>query len=46
MKKNLPGFKKILPNDYQKMLHAISKYEEKGLSHEDAALEAFYEIQK
>lgn len=42
----LPGFKKILPNDYQKMLHAISKYEEKGLSHEDAALEAFYEIQK
>ena len=42
----LPGFKKILPNDYQRMLHAISKYEEKGLSHEDAALEAFYEIQK
>lgn len=42
----IPFFKKIVPNDYQRMLTAISRYEEKGLSHEEAALEAFYEIQK
>ena len=37
-------FKKILPNDYQKMLTAISKYEEQGISHENAVLEAFEEV--
>lgn len=42
----LPYFKKIVPNDYQRMLGAISKYEEKGLSHDEAALEAFYEVQQ
>ena len=42
----LPFFKKIVPNDYHRMLSAISKYEEKGLSHDEAALEAFYEVQK
>ena len=42
----LPFFKKIVPNDYQRMLTAISRYEEKGLSHDEAALEAFYEVQK
>ncbi len=40
----LPEFKKIVPNDYQKMLVAISKYEERGISHENAVLEAFEEI--
>ncbi|BCI61429.1 glutamate synthase large subunit [Solibaculum mannosilyticum] len=42
----LPSFKKIVPNDYHRMLSAISSFEEKGLSHKEAALEAFYEIQK
>ncbi len=37
-------FKKILPNDYQKMLTAISKYEEQGISHDNAVLEAFEEV--
>ncbi len=39
----LPFFKKIVPNDYQKMLQAISRFEEKGMSHEDAQMEAFTE---
>ena len=37
-------FKKIVPNDYQKMLVAISKYEEQGISHDNAVLEAFEEV--
>jgi len=41
----LPNFKKIIPNDYAKMLSAISRLEEKGLPREQAELEAFYEIQ-
>jgi len=40
----LPDFKKIVPNDYQRMLTAISKYEEQGISHENAMLEAFEEV--
>ena len=40
----LPHFKKIVPNDYQKMLTAISKYEEQGVSHDNAVLEAFREV--
>ena len=40
----LPHFKKIVPLDYQKVLVAISKYEEQGISHENAELEAFKEI--
>ena len=39
----VPDFKKIIPNDYQKMLSHISKAEERGLNHDDAVLEAFYE---
>ncbi len=42
----LPHFKKILPTDYQRMLTAIGKFEEQGVSHENALLEAFYEIGK
>ncbi len=38
----LPFFKKITPNDYQKMTVTISRLEEKGIKHEQAALEAFY----
>ena len=34
-------FKKIIPRDYQKMLTAIGRFEEQGLSRENAELEAF-----
>ena len=37
----LPHFKKIIPNDYNKMLKTIRKYEQKGLSHDAAVMEAF-----
>ena len=40
----LPDFKKIVPYDYQKMLHAISKREEQGMDREHAVLEAFQEV--
>ncbi|MDC7301749.1 glutamate synthase large subunit [Agathobacter ruminis] len=40
----IPDFKKIVPNDYQKMLTAISKYEEQGIDYEHAVLEAFKEL--
>ena len=40
----LPDFKKIIPEDYRKMIHAIGKYEERGNSHEKAVLEAFREV--
>ena len=40
----LPDFKKIIPEDYRKMIHAIGKYEEQGNSHEKAVLEAFREV--
>ncbi len=39
----LPHFKKIIPNDYQKILTTISKYEEQGISYDNAVLEAFRE---
>ena len=38
----LPKFKKILPNDYAKMMQAIFVLEEKGMSPEQAKIEAFY----
>ena len=40
----LPDFKKVVPEDYQKMLRAISKYEEQGIDREHAVLEAFQEV--
>ncbi|MFI3313608.1 MAG: glutamate synthase-related protein, partial [Eubacteriales bacterium] len=42
----LPSFKKIVPNDYAKMLNLISQCEAKGMTNEDAVLEAFYQCQK
>jgi len=39
----LPKFKKIIPYDYQKMMMAIVRMEEKGLSSEQAQIEAFYD---
>ncbi|WP_343247033.1 glutamate synthase large subunit [Diplocloster hominis] len=38
----LPKFKKIIPYDYNRMLLTIVQMEEKGLSSEQAAIEAFY----
>ncbi|MGN1013880.1 MAG: glutamate synthase large subunit [Butyricicoccus sp.] len=40
--KYLPKFKKIIPYDYQRMLMSIVQMEEKGLSSEQAQIEAFY----
>ncbi len=40
----VPKFKKIVPGDYQRMLSAISRYEEQGIAHESALLEAFKEV--
>ena len=42
----IPYFKKIVPNDYSRMLAEISRFEEKGRSREEAELEAFYSVQK
>ena len=39
-------FKKIVPNDYAKMLAAISHLKEQGIDHEKAELEAFQLIKK
>ena len=39
----LPKFKKIIPNDFKKMIALSAKLEEKGMSTEQAQMEAFYE---
>lgn len=39
----LPKFKKIIPYDYSRMLQTIVQMEEKGLSSEQAQIEAFYQ---
>ncbi len=39
----LPKFKKIIPNDYKRMTALSAKLEEKGLSAEQAQMEAFYD---
>ena len=38
----LPKFKKIIPYDYKRMLNTIVQMEEKGLSSEQAQIEAFF----
>ena len=38
----LPKFKKIMPFDYQRVLKTIGQMEEKGLSNDQAQIEAFY----
>ena len=40
-KEYLPKFKKIIPEDYEKMMSTIIQMEEKGLSREKAMIEAF-----
>ena len=37
----LPKFKRIVPFDYKKMMQTIVQMEEKGLSSEQAQIEAF-----
>ena len=39
----LPKFKKIIPNDYKKILKLSLHYEELGMNPEQAQVEAFYE---
>ena len=45
-KEYLPKFKKIIPEDYKRMMMLSTKFEEKGLSSEQAQIEAFYESVK
>ena len=42
----LPLFKKILPNDYRRMLSAIRRREEKGMPRAQAELDAFTAVQR
>ncbi len=37
----IPKFKKIIPNDYLRIMTEIAKNEESGMTHEEAALDAF-----
>lgn len=39
---NLMKFKKIIPEDYKKLMGLTVMYEEQGMSREDAQIEAFY----
>ena len=38
---NLPRFKKVLPKDYERMLSAIREVEARGLTGDEALMEAF-----
>lgn len=40
----LPKFKRIIPHDYKRMMTAIASMEEKGMSSDQAKIEAFYQI--
>ena len=35
-------FKKILPRDYERMMRTITEFEDQGMDHEQAEIEAFY----
>ena len=41
----LPKFKKIMPHDYKRMLDLVTKYEQKGMSNDQAIESAFYEYE-
>ncbi len=45
-KEYLPKFKKIIPEDYEKMMTAILQMEEKGLSSDQAKIEAFNQMRR
>ena len=38
----LPSFKKVIPQDYSRMLQAILQREERGMTREQAEIDAFY----
>ena len=38
----LPRFKKIIPNDYKRLVQLASQFEEQGVAPEQAQIEAFY----
>ncbi len=40
----ISSFKKIIPNDYQEMMGEIAKGEVRGLTHDEAVLEAFKKL--
>ena len=40
----LPKFKKIIPEDYKKLMILTGQFEEKGMSYEEAQIEAFYAV--
>ena len=42
----LPKFKKVVPHDYDKVVKAIAKMQEKGLNIDEAQIEAFYHLEK
>ncbi len=42
----LPSFKKIVPHDYSRMMQTIVQFEEKGVSREQAEIDAFYACTK
>ena len=44
--KYLPLFRKVIPYDYAQVLSATAAYEDQGLSHDDALIEAFYTLTK
>ena len=44
LEEELPYFKKIIPHDYNRMLAAVSHFEETGIPHETAELEAFRSV--
>ena len=39
----LPHFKKLIPDEYKRMITLSAKLEEKGLNSQQAQMEAFYE---
>ena len=41
---HIHDFKKIIPFDYRNVLTSIAKFEERGISHEQAVMEAFKQI--
>ena len=38
----IPCFKKVMPRDYDRMLRSIAQFEEKGMSRDQAEIQAFY----
>ena len=40
----LPKFKRIIPHDYKRITNAILEFQEKGLTEEQAQIEAFYSV--